>query len=578
MKKLIRFLAVIALVLYPVWGVQSIDAASSPAPAHYPTWPSFLSTGCNAIQGPGGSTSISCGSGSFLLSQINSGYECNNVDISVSSLQSGSFLAVGTADSGSVTNSVTIDGPGNYFMQFPGFLTNNLVTIQFTAAGSGAVATIDGITSSPCAVPTSTDTPNPSFTPTSTTVPVTGTPTPIPTHTPLPSGRSTFTPTVSPTGTVASATKTPTITVTPDVTNTPVPGYNPMIDCGLVLDCNFGGGPAQQGPWEDASAYTGGGFSGVFGCIDGVGFDGTGVAASLGWTPTWQDVNVVACRLNVGGVTAGMTQQVITAPTAGELCWTAGISSGSSVRISVTDMSGGAIGTIASQSAFQADGCFLGTISAGEQMQWRIAGGASNWMANGNWYMGSGGGTPVPTNTLTVTNTPTPSPTGPPGTPTDTPIPSDTPIPIPGAMSTAIATSTECPDGCAVTALTAIPGLATITTVDTSPFSQLQHLSLSRNGCTAFGYVQIPYPVIHGTPILGSANPISVTWTLPVTHDWDNTNPYSNTAIEPCAMNEIPTFVWDFTYWLSVFGASVVWIMWMIGLVGRLSGDETING
>jgi hypothetical protein len=43
-------------------------------------------------------------------------------------------------------------------------------------------------------------------------------------------------------------------------------------------------------------------------------------------------------------------------------------------------------------------------------------------------------------------------------------------------------------------------------------------------------------------------------------------------------MDEIPTFVWDFTYWLSVFGAAVVWIMWMIGLVGRLSGDETING
>jgi hypothetical protein len=184
-------------------------------------------------------------------------------------------------------------------------------------------------------------------------------------------------------------------------------------------------------------------------------------------------------------------------------------------------------------------------------------------------WVGSSSSTPGPSPTSTVTVTPTPGPSG---------TPTLTPVPIPGAMSTGIPTSTECPGGCAVKAVTAIPGMATVVTVDTSPFSQLQHLSLARNGCTAFGYVQVPYPVIHGTPVLGSTTPLSVTWTLPVTHDWDNTEPFSNTAIEPCAMSEIPTSLWDFTYWLSVFACSVVFIMWLIGLVGRLSGEETING
>jgi hypothetical protein len=43
-------------------------------------------------------------------------------------------------------------------------------------------------------------------------------------------------------------------------------------------------------------------------------------------------------------------------------------------------------------------------------------------------------------------------------------------------------------------------------------------------------------------------------------------------------LNEIPSTVWDFTYWFSVFAIAVVFIMWLIGFVGRLSGEETING
>jgi hypothetical protein len=113
-------------------------------------------------------------------------------------------------------------------------------------------------------------------------------------------------------------------------------------------------------------------------------------------------------------------------------------------------------------------------------------------------------------------------------------------------------------------------------TVDTSPLSALDHLSLSRSSCTPFGYVQIPYPVITGTPALGQ--PLNFGWTVPVTHTWDNTNPITNTAIQPCAMNSIPSYLWDTTYWGSVVAIAVVFFIWLIGFVGRLSGDHTING
>lgn len=557
MKKLIRFLAVIALALSPVWGVPSHVAASGlSSPEHYPVWPSFLSTGCTAIQGPSGSTSVSCGGGSFLLSQINSGYACNEVDISISSFQQGSFLVVGTVNSGSQSNTVQIDGPGDYFMQFPGFLTNNLVTLQMTSGSTGSAMTIEGISSSTCPVSTDTPTVNPSFTPTDTAVPVTGTPTPIPTHTPLPSGHSTFTPTSTP----LPGTDTATATASP----TPGPAYR---NCGdytfPVLNCDFIP-PSFPNTGDFWTAFSTTGF--VVTCYN----DPPAVAFTNFGGVNFACIQLITPRLS-GDVWVQFSYLEFDNPhnrfnfdVGGS--YSPGIESvtGCSYTLGGTsfcDMDTGVHVTSGIPVDFG-----IGTLAGGNVQSQSI-------IYMNNVWVGPPGGpaTPVPV-TDTATSTPLP------GTATNTPIPTDTLVPIPGAQSTAIATSTECPGGCAVTALTAIPGLATITTVDTSPFSQLQHLSLARNGCTAFGYVQIPYPVIHGTPILGSSNPLSVTWTLPITHDWDNTNPYSNTAIEPCAMNEIPTFVWDFTYWLSVFAFSVVFIMWLIGFVGRLSGEETING
>jgi len=199
-------------------------------------------------------------------------------------------------------------------------------------------------------------------------------------------------------------------------------------------------------------------------------------------------------------------------------------------------------------------------------------------------FVSSTGASPTPAPTFTVTATPTlaASTATAAAQMTLTAVASSftpTPIPIPGTQETLIPTDTPCPGGCAVKQLTQVPGFATRVLVDTSPFSALEHLSLARSSCQPFGYVQIPVPVIHGTPALGSTTPLSFTWTAPVTHTWDDTNVFSNTALQPCAMvNEIPSFVWDLTYWLSVLMCAVGWFMWLIGFVGRLSGDETING
>lgn len=561
MYRIIRFLAVIALALSPVWGVPSHVAASGlSSPEHYPVWPSFLSTGCTAIQGPGGSTSVSCGGGSFLLSQINSGYACNEVDIAVTSFQQGSFLVIGTADSGSQSNSVTINGPGNYFMQFAGFLTNNLVTIQMTAGSDGSAMTIGGITSSPCPVPSDTPTVNPSFTPTNTPVPVTGTPTPIPTHTPLPSGHSTFTPTLTRTGTV----------VPPTTTVTPTPGPSDR-NCGdatfPLLNCDFNPGTFAFNPTNWANGSN----SGVFAvCYQDSGFDE--ILQNFNTNPNWQS----------------QCNQSVTAHASGDLYvrfqYTQ-VQNTDSVRFSWgSDVSP----TLVHGPCFYGSGnpfCLddMGPVSNSDTHSFSVDCLCASHQVRSYIYIDNVFVAPSGTTNTPVPYTSTPTGTPVPGTPTNTPIPTQTLVPIPGAQSTAIATSTECPGGCAVAALTSIPGLSTRVTVDTSPFDPIKNLSLSRSACAPFGYMQIPMPVIHGTPAIGSTTPLSYTWTTPITGPWDNSIVngsivLTNTALEPCGMTEIPTVTWDLTYWLSVIMLAVGWFLWLIGFVGRLSGEETING
>jgi hypothetical protein len=554
MTRLIRFLAVIAIALSPVWGVQTVDAASSPAPARYPVWPSFLSTGCQAIQGPTGSTTISCADASFLLSQVNSGYACNQLDINISTFNSGHFLATATVNSGSQSNSVSITSSGSYYMQFPGFLVNNLITIQIQAVSAGSMS-IASIQTNPCPVATATDTPNPSNTATNTPVPVTGTPTPIATFTPLPSGHNTYTPTVSPTGTLVPATAT--------ATGTAIPGF---YNCGDVtfplLNCNFvgnGGSRSVPATFWNLGANTGsvlplcstGGGGPFFGVIDGA--FGGGLPGDV------CDQSVVP---SISGDVYVHYQASYFFGNSGPWLW--------GVNTTLTNL------TYGSCEVGSANWCdaVIGTVTGGSSVTFSFLNHSGTtesalFIYIGNIFVSSSADTPTP---APATGTPTPAP----GTSTLTPVPSDTDVPIPGAMSTNIPTATECPGGCAVKALTAIPGMATRTMVDTSPFSALTHLSMARSSCAPFGYVQIPYPVITGTPIMGE--PLNFGWTVPVTHTWDNTNPLSNTAIQPCAMSEIPSSLWDFTYWFSVFGIATVFIMWLIGLVGRLSGEETING
>lgn len=540
MRLLSRILAVVAAS--GIW--LYIPSATEAARAAYPVWPSFLSTGCTALQGPSGSTTIVCGQGAFLLTQVNSGYECNQLDINVTGFNSGPFTATGTVNSGSQSNTISINDTGNYYMQFPGFLVNNLITIQISAPDSGSM-TIGYVATNPCPVATKTDTPNPSFTATNTPVPVTGTPTAIPTYTPLPSGHNTFTPSATPTGTLLPNTATATSTPLPAERDCGSPDF-PLLNCDF-LPGNFASDPNHWSNSDNVSPYS-------------------------------------VCYQNPGPTTGPFMLDGLS--TTGFICAQSVVAHATGslfARYNYTLNSGSALqwGLNAVSMSFGTGCAFnsgtycvtaIGSVTNGNAYTFGPRGGnVSAWIYIDNVWVGSTSSTPTPL-PPTATNTPVP------GTSTPTFTPTETPVPIPGAMSTPIATSTECPGGCAVAALTAIPGLSTITTVDTSPFSQLQHLSLARNGCTAFGYVQVPYPVIHGTPALGSTTPLSVTWTLPVTHDWDNTQPFSNTAIEPCAMSEIPTFVWDFTYWLSVFACSVVFIMWLIGVIGRLSGDENING
>lgn len=561
--RIIRVLAVIALALSPVWGFPTVHAASSSAPSRFPYWPGFFSSGCNAVTQSFGGVVIACGTGGYVETQITSAYGgCSEIDIDVNGFGSGPFITTATAPVGGIQNTITINDNGHYYMQLNWVPSTIIgpIAIQLTAPDTGNIS-IQNITVSPCPVPTSTPTINPSSTSTNTPVPVTGTPTPIPTFTPLPSGHITFTRTPTPPAPTGTTTNTPIPTATP----------NPFFDCGQpsypLLNCSWINGTGSGTPpthWN----YSGSIFP-INNCI---------AAGGVLTYPTLEAESASGTSTVCGqSVTVGATGNVF-------VQLQASIRSGSDNNLYVCatacfDMNGNYVSCPAGGSSYCIMNLGAVTASTSSTFSLQLFRGSSSpddsfyIVINNVWVGSSSTPTPVPSATTTVTSTPAP------GTSTPTYTPTLTPVPIPGAMSTAIPTDTECPGGCVVAQLTAIPGVATRFTVDTSPFSPFTSLSVSRSSCAPFGFVQIPYPVIHGTPALGSTNPLSITWTIPATSTWDDTHPFSNTAIQPCAMvNEIPSSIWDMTYWLSVFFLAVVFIMWLIGYVGRLSGDETING
>jgi len=579
MSRIVRFLAVVALALSPVWGVPSVHAASM----KYPTWPNFESDGCNTISSSTGfGITISCGTGGFALTQVNSGYACNNIDISVSGFSGSQFTVVATAQSGSVNNNFTINSDGDYYLQFPYFLTNNLVTLQIgQGSGGGGVMTINSISESACpvatntATPSNTSTPNPSDTvtntPTVTATPTSGpshTLTPIPTFTPLPSGHNTFTPT---------GTSTPQNTAT--ITPTPGPGE---VDCGEasfpLLNCNMVPN-VYTSQIIPPNHWT------ITGCS---GWSSTGspfgrqAGNASGWY-NYSDGLSAAFTLNNSFDACVDAKQTVNAPVSGILyAHVTGGFHNSQIGINGATPANITLGTNN-----------LGHITAGNvTVAWAIdqtccVANGTGYVTYDDWYVvPDTPWTPGPTSTATPTSTVPPLTATAIAAVTQTFVASSftpTPIPIPGAPETPIPTDTECPGGCAVAKLTAIPGMSTRVTVDTSPFDPLKNMSLTRSSCVPFGYLQIPVPHIIGTPAFGSTTPLSYTWTTPITGPWDNSIisgsiVLTNTAVQPCGMSEIPTFVWDLTYWLSVIMLAVGWFLWLIGFVGRLSGEETING
>lgn len=166
------------------------------------------------------------------------------------------------------------------------------------------------------------------------------------------------------------------------------------------------------------------------------------------------------------------------------------------------------------------------------------------------WVQPSGTPTVPASATGTVTNTPVP------GTPTDTP------YPIPGASLTPYPTPTPCSGGaCAVEDSTQIPSaIDTVVGIDTSPLTPLELLSVGRTSCQSFGAIPLVEPHLYGTPIYGSSNPISITWTVPAT----------GTQFQPCADPNFSSAWWDTMWNLSILVAVVCWIGWLIHWVRSL--------
>ena len=548
-----RFLAVIAIALSPVWGVQSIHAASSPAPSRLPQWPSYVSEGCS-VDGAG---TFSCAPGGTVYTQIPQLYQCAIPAMTVNTV-GGNFTATVQDPAGSaITN---IFDAGDFQWTFGYFYLIGQVTFDINTS-SGGYINFSNLHVSPCAIPDTatpvpaTSTPNPSDTstpvPDTATVGPSHTPTAIPTFTPIPVGHNTFTPTVTRTGTITPV-ATGTGTATPTPPSCPF-GWG-FYDCDFQLQGGYTGSwhPGVT-PWSTAPWTYGGGSQYDWGC-DYSGVPGTGIchAASVMQENTVPQDGVFCVNATVAGTGALTGWAEVDQYTS----YAESLSSGS-VNVCTPTLAGG---TVLWLYLGNSDGTY------------------TSWANIQVLFAPSGSTTPIGTYTSTPTATPLP------GTPTETGTATDTPVSIPGAKETAIPTSTECPGGCIVTALTAIPGLSTRVTVDTSPFDPLKALSLSRSSCQPFGYAQIPYPVIHGTPAVGSTTPLSVTWTVP------NTSTYydgviggdiilTNTAVQPCAMvREIPPVTWDITYWLSVLMLAIGFILWLIGFVGRLSGDHSVNG
>lgn len=517
-SQILRRAMAISLTLALLAGPQAASGASLKS-SYYPNWDG---NGCRNIVPS--QIEWQCQAGAAMTTTTNQQYVYESVTLSVSTIGSyapwsGSLQIIDVADSSQDCIVSIPAAAGTWECDISGAIGSEL-DIQLATSSSGveivqlAFAPLNQPTATP--TDTATATGQPTDTPTATVVPG-STSTPIPTNTPRPVKTSIAT-----------------------VTNTPTPVAPLYRDCGdatfPLLNCSWVGGSFASSPVSWNNQYPGSSecapndpsnsplYPFVYNNVGGFGpaCDSTVEAHASGNLYMEYQYTPIQGSLGAGAVTHG----------------------GSATFVSLNG-TGCQAGT--------ANHCIVALVSVttGDLYDFVVfAENGGNGYGDGSlyidkvWVQSSANPTPA-----------TPLPTVPAATITDTP------LPLPFDTGTPLATGTPCPGGCAVGEATSLPGaIDTVLPIDTSPLSPLEHLSVSRTACQTFGSAPILVPSIHGTPVFGSTEPLSITWSLPVT----------GTTFTPCADPAFSTTWWDLMWHLSVIVTFVAFLSWLIWYVRRL--------
>lgn len=529
MRSWSRVVLLLALLL-----LQSgaVDRAYS-SPARTPNYPGVdVSNGCYMYT----DGKIFCNDGGYALSNVVPQYVNQKVQIVLVVEVQGALQVCLAGSCVNASNSETITYPE--FGETPYGAPDLLQVTCISGPVRWYISQVNLIPISAPATPTDTATVNPSSTATNTVVPG-STDTPIPTSTPR--GQAvTFTPTVTP---------------PPTGTATPVPGAG-YRDCGdayiTVRNCDL---QPDMYPGHDQAGWALAGTGA--GCPDENGIyyynqtlSGVHYGAAIVVEPCSGSLTVSATQDTMAGAT-GSVHVDVNAVFPAAYCFNIGLT--------IVDLT-------LSTSRFVAFGpCTGGTppgdvamldVDQGDNLQVIIS------LQDGPTGDGSG---LRPFNLLSVSLVPsqatfTPTVSATPNALTQTA--TDTPYPIPGASLTPYPTPTACSGGaCAVEDSTQIPAaIDTVVGIDTSPLTPLELLSVGRTSCQSFGAIPLVEPRLYGTPIYGSSNPISITWTVPAT----------GTQFQPCADPSFGSAWWDTMWNLSILVAIVCWIGWLIHWVRSL--------
>lgn len=528
--------------------------AASGAPLRSSYYPNWDGNGCRNIVPS--QIEWQCQAGAAMTTTTNQQYVYESVTLSVSTIShyapwSGSLQIIDVADSSQDCIVSVPAAAGTWECDISGAIGSELdIQLATSSPGVEIVQLAFAPLNQPTATPTDTATATGQPTATSTNTVVPGsTSTPIPTNTPRPIKTAIATDT----GTPVPPTPTPTSS-TPGEYDCGPAAY-PVLNCNMVPYVWPSSQAIPPPYWDISNTGCGGGtFATASSRPPGnpagwYNYGGDAAVAITYGTGGCSGTNYMAGSQNVSAQTAGTLYGSVSGAWYTSPCstqWFASVSgSGTWVSLSSSSVE---IGHVAAGSS---------VFSLMSELQISNYGGCSNFY--GGYGYGSGG-----TLSLTfVTDspwTPAPSPTAPTLTPTPG-TPTETPLPLPFDTGTAIATGTPCPGGCAVGEATSLPGaIDTVLPIDTSPLSPLEHLSVSRTACQTFGSAPILVPSIHGTPVFGSTEPLSITWSLPVT----------GTTFTPCADPAFSTTWWDLMWHLSVIVTFVAFLSWLIWYVRRL--------